>query len=456
MEDKEEEQWRLELNKFALRYHLMGAWVAVIFNVLFFVTDYINTPEHWLSFLYIRCIVSFIILITILLKKRINISVEILIFIPAILISIQNAYMWSLMDAEHLQAHTLAYIALFIGIGMLVLWKIRYSIALVIISFIANVFFFLTFSDLSIEEIMSRGGLLTLTVAIFSILLIQTRFRLTKSEIKARINLKKSNSELKEQRKVVSKKNEHIIQSIEYAKTIQDAILPNKAFIKEYLPNSFILFKPRDIVSGDFYWFGHYNGKTIIAAVDCTGHGVPGAFMSMIGNTLMNKVILDLKNTDPAKILGELKRSTIEALDQSGKGKNDSMDMAICVIDHENKKLEYAGAYNPLYFFKSGELQIFKADKMPIGLHVKESLDFTNHVVSYQEGDSFYIFSDGYVDQFGGSEGKKYTPRRLKPFLSSINHLSMSEQKELMDKEITKWMGNEKQIDDILFIGVQL
>ena len=449
MSNNKDELWLLEFNKIALKYHLIGAWVAVIFNVIFFVPDFINIPEHWVSFLYIRVTVSLIILFTILFRNSFKISVEVLMFILAILISSQNAYMWNIMDGEHLQTHTLAYTTLFIGIGMLVLWEIKYSIALVIISFIINVFFFISFSDLSVEEIMSRGGLLTFTVAIFSIILIQTRFRLTKNEIK-------SKSELKEQKKIVSKKNKHIIQSIEYAKTIQDAILPNSKFIKKYLPNSFILFKPRDIVSGDFYWFGHYQGKTIIAAVDCTGHGVPGAFMSMIGNTLMNKVILDLENTDPANILGELKKSIIDALDQNGKGKDESMDMAICIIDHVNKKLQYAGAYNPLFFFNSGKLQLFKGDRMPIGLYAKESVTFTNHTINYNTGDSFYIFSDGYEDQFGGPEGKKYTPRRLRTLLSSINHLPMSEQKELMEKELINWMGDEKQVDDILFIGFRL
>lgn len=450
--------WKQELKDTATKYHVIGCWVAVVFNILFFITDYINVVEFWKMFLVFRVSVSLITFIAIFIREPLKIPSEYIVFIPVFLISIQNAFMWSYMDLEHLQKHTLAYIALFIGVGMLVLWKIHFSVVLVFISIIANLIFFHLNSNLNIEEVMVGGGLLTASVAIFSILLIQTRYNLTKKEIISRLALKFTNIELANQKEIIEEKNKNITDSIQYAKTIQDAVLPSLDFIKKHLTDVFVFFKPRDIVSGDFYWFGRLHKKSIIAAVDCTGHGVPGAFMSMIGNTLINEVILDLRITTPADILFQMRAGVIKALKQGGESRSkDGMDMSLCVIDHANQKLEYAGAYNPLIQIRNGELIEFKGDRMPIGEHHKRSDKlFTNHTVHYEPGDLFYLFTDGFADQFGGKNDTKFGGRRLRELLKMVSKKPINAQNQAFEQIFDQWKGNERQWDDVLIIGFRV
>lgn len=350
-----EVEWEEALKRATIKYHIAGAWVAVIFNLIFGVTDYINVHHHFEVFFVFRLAVSSITAILLVLRKPLNISADFLIFVPVLLISIQNAFMWSLMDIEHLQKHTLAYIALFIGAGMLVLWKIYWSIIVVVLSIAANVFFFIQNSTLSTEEILVGGGLLTGTVMIFSIILIQTRYNLTKREIVTRLSLEESNKLLNEQKKIIESKNKDITSSIRYAKKIQEAILPSERSMKKHLPKSFVYYRPRDIVSGDFYWFKHADDISYIAAVDCTGHGVPGAFMSMIGNTILNKIVPEYR-TQPAEILDEMRREVINTMEQSEENASrDGMDIAFCAINHQTNVIEYAGQQNAyrLIFWKN-------------------------------------------------------------------------------------------------------
>ncbi|NQX97766.1 MAG: transporter substrate-binding domain-containing protein, partial [Flavobacteriales bacterium] len=281
-------------------------------------------------------------------------------------------------------------------------------------------------------------------------------------------------------RKVIEKKlkvkNKDVTDSITYAKRIQDAILPsNERFTRE-LSQTFILFKPKDIVSGDFYWLVTKGDKSWFAAVDCTGHGVPGAFMSIVGYNLLNKIVGEYGITEPSKILDELNKGVANMLkkdDDSAENVRDGMDIALCCFDKKSKVLEYAGAYNPLYIvskhsLKSGDkkelnpvytsekglnLYDVKANRFSIGNHVEETLSFTNHRIQLNSGDIVYLFSDGYVDQFGGEKGKKYRYKRFKEYLVSINDLSMEEQKLKLEAEFINWMGPHEQIDDVIVIG---
>ncbi len=446
--------WKAELDKTALKYHTIGSWVAILFNILFFVTDYINIHEFWKLFLTIRLVDSFIILLALLLQKKFKFSSEILVFVMALILSLQNAIMWSLMDAAHLQKHTMAYITLFIGAGMLVLWNIRYSFLLVALSVVANIITFSFYSKLTVEEILANGGLLTLSVAIFSILLINTRFNLTKKEIIARLLLEGSNDLLNKQKVVIEQKNKSITDSIHYAKRIQNAILPTEQYMKETMPEVFIYYRPRDIVSGDFYWYNHHNGKSFIAAVDCTGHGVPGAFMSMIGNTLLNKSVGEEDSVRPALILDEMKKEVIHSLQQGSNDSKDGMDIALCMVDHKNGILQYAGAFNPLYLVRNDELIIYKPNKMPVGIYPKmNEVTFVNHLIEIQKGDVFYIFSDGYADQFGGEDNRKFSSLRFRELLLSIHRLPMNEQRDALGLALDNWKRQFKQLDDILVIG---
>jgi len=268
------------------------------------------------------------------------------------------------------------------------------------------------------------------------------------------------NEEILGQKNEIEKQNDEITASIKYAKRIQTAALPAPRFLKENLPEHFILFKPKDIVSGDFYWAGKQGSKIIITAADCTGHGVPGAFMSMLGISYLNEIVNIEKVTEPGEILNRLRKSIISALKQQGTGaiqSKDGMDIALTVIDTEEGTVNFAGAYNPLFWIRNGELSVIKADKMPVAVYDRMD-DFSPQVHQFEKGDTFYMFSDGYADQFGGPRGKKFMTKKFKRLLVENSTKPMVNQKEILNNSIESWMkeGQEEQIDDIVVVGVRL
>ncbi len=277
-----------------------------------------------------------------------------------------------------------------------------------------------------------------------------TNFIAIDSDITA---LKRVETEIKQQHAVISEKNKHITDSINYAKRIQDAILPPLDVVKRMLPESFVLYKPKDIVSGDFYWMTEKDGKVFFAVVDCTGHGVPGAFVSIIGNNGLFRAVNEFGLTKPSEILDKLNELVDETFGQGNNTQiNDGMDIALCRFDRKTNMLEFAGANNPLYIISKGELSELKGDKQPIGAfdHRKK---FSNHAVTLKANDSVYIFSDGYADQFGGVKKKKFKYNQFKSMLLSINNTSMQAQKKILDDTIVNWMGELEQIDDICVVG---
>ncbi len=263
--------------------------------------------------------------------------------------------------------------------------------------------------------------------------------------------IKKAEEEIRMQR-------DEITDSILYAKRIQSAVLPPEELVAKNLSDYFILFKPRDIVSGDFYWMKKVDNYLIITVADCTGHGVPGAFMSMLGIALLNDIVRYKEITTASQALNELRNQLKAALRQSGKEgeAEDGIDMALCVIDFENMKMQFAGAMNPLYIIRNEKFTELKADKMPIGIYHTEKESFTNHNIDIQNGDIFYLFSDGFIDQFGGIENKRYTSKQFKNLLREIHNKPMPEQKAILHETLTNWMGNEEQIDDITVIGLKI
>jgi len=270
--------------------------------------------------------------------------------------------------------------------------------------------------------------------------------------------LEEQNDEIKQQRDQIYHQKQEIEDSIHYASRIQNAILPPKESIEKMLPEHFILFKPRDIVSGDFYWINRRGDKTVFTAADCTGHGVPGAFMSMLGTAFLNEVVGKNNELVASTILNDLRRNVVSSLHQTGKSgeSKDGMDIALCVFDHKNYSLQFSGAYNPLFLIRKGELIEYKADKMPIGIFHDKNDDFTHHEIQLEKGDTLYIFSDGYVDQFGGEKKRKFMKKRFKDMLLDIQDKSMQEQRAVLDETIENWKGDSEQIDDIIVMGVRV
>jgi len=234
-------------------------------------------------------------------------------------------------------------------------------------------------------------------------------------------------------------------------------MLPHDEIIDAMLPKHFILFNPRDIVSGDFYFFKPLGNKIVFVAADCTGHGVPGGFMSMLGISYLGEITSQLKEPSAAEIIDHLREKIKLTLGQTDEGstQKDGMDLAICIIDTDKKQIQYSGAYNPLYVIRKGELDIIKADRQPVAVYFKES-SFTNHIVDVKPGDKFYMFSDGYPDQIGGPKQRKFMTKNFKTLLLENHQLPMEDQKQILQKAIDEWKGDSMQIDDILVVGFEL
>ncbi|MGD1842689.1 MAG: GAF domain-containing SpoIIE family protein phosphatase [Thermonemataceae bacterium] len=263
------------------------------------------------------------------------------------------------------------------------------------------------------------------------------------------------------QSELLKKKNDNIVASINYASRIQKAMLPSVEDIQTALPHCFILYKPRDIVSGDFYWFAEQDEKIFIAAVDCTGHGVPGAFMSLIGATILNQIINLRKIYEADQILLELHKGVQRALKQDENKTRDGMDLALCIIDKRLRILKFAGAKNPLIYIQDGHLRELKGTNKPIGGFWRAlNKDFEKSFVNLGQDTTLYLFSDGFQDQFGGAEGRKFMKRRLKSLLIDIHQEPMEKQRKVLEKAINDWMSFNgktfKQIDDIMMIGVKI
>jgi serine phosphatase RsbU (regulator of sigma subunit) len=256
----------------------------------------------------------------------------------------------------------------------------------------------------------------------------------------------------------IEAQNKEITCSIEYASRIQHALLPLVEDLKKLLPSYFILSKPRDIVSGDFYWLANKDDKVIIAVADCTGHGVPGAFMSILGVSFLNEIVNKAVTIRANEILNQLSGQVIKSLHQTGKNNEtrDGMEMAICAIDFNKKKLQYSGAFRPLYLIRDSELKEFKGDNMPVGIYEQEDQSFSNKEILFEKNDMIYLFTDGYADQMGGADRKTFKSENLKKLLIDIQTLPMHEQKKALEKKFEQWRGEIDQVDDILIVGIRM
>lgn len=316
--------------------------------------------------------------------------------------------------------------------------------------------------DQHFEEFISNAQKKMYTKAIVAIILIVLVSSLLLRFLRLLLrNDRLAREQLAHSKQLIENKNKNIVSSIQYAKRIQDAMLPPIDRVKKQLPNFNVFFKPRDIVSGDFYWFAETDDKIYIAAADCTGHGVPGAFLSLLGNSKLNEIIASGTFSSPCQILCELDKKIKKSLNQESVDANqktqDGMDIALCSISKDKKVLEFAGAYRPLVYIRNNKIGEIKANKFPIGgtQVVTGGKDFTKHQINIEAGDTFYLFSDGFPDQFGGEKGKKYMLKNFKQLLLKISDESWEEFSDLFMEEYEHWVGERKQLDDILVIGIK-
>ena len=263
--------------------------------------------------------------------------------------------------------------------------------------------------------------------------------------------------EVERQSRKVVELYKNVTDSIRYAKRLQESILPPDRRIKELLPNSFVYYRPKDIVSGDFYWIEKVEEKVIFAAVDCTGHGVPGAFMSLIGHNGLNQAVKERGRSRPSEVLKDLNKIAFDALhkDREQYLVRDGMDMALCALDPRKRILEYAGANCPLYIVRKGEMLHYPPDKNAIGSLDLNGKSFTDHRIQLEPEDMVYIFSDGYADQFGGERGKKFLYRRFRELLLEISQEPVEKQRALLQESFNRWRGAHEQVDDILVMGMR-
>jgi serine phosphatase RsbU (regulator of sigma subunit) len=294
----------------------------------------------------------------------------------------------------------------------------------------------------------------------------------TVRERTAEISLQKD--EISLQKLIVEEKHREISDSINYAKRIQSALLTSQEYWDTLSAENFVIWRPKDVVSGDFHWAyqlnigsQHLQSSQEIAvwcAADCTGHGVPGAFMSMLGMSFLNEIVIENVNLKPADILNKLRKKITNALEHGGRGQieqKDGMDMALCVWNKKTNILEYAGANNPVWIIRAikdtraHEIIELKANRMPVGYHTEERA-FTEQKFQLQKGDAIYVFTDGFVDQFGGPDGKKYKTKKFKELLLSLQHLNMKDQALMINKEFNEWRGQNEQIDDLCLIGIKV
>jgi serine phosphatase RsbU (regulator of sigma subunit) len=283
---------------------------------------------------------------------------------------------------------------------------------------------------------------------------LQKKAAVEKSEQETEIHRLK-NVELKHAYEEIAEKNKEILDSISYAKRLQQAILPSQEMVDTYLPHNFILYKPKDIVAGDFYWAEHIEDKFYIAAADSTGHGVPGALVSVVCSNALNRAVKEFHETIPGKILDKARELVIETFEKSNSDVKDGMDISLLCIDKENERAYWTGANNPLWYFQNNTLIEITADKQPIG-KTENPQAFTTHAIDIKDETIFYLFTDGLADQFGGPKGKKFKYKQFSEILQGLHTSKLQEQESVIEKAFEEWKGELEQVDDVCVIGIKI
>ncbi len=309
------------------------------------------------------------------------------------------------------------------------------------------------------KTIWQLTGAIGLTL--FTLILLLFVYRNAKNQRKLNLALSEKNDEINKQKLIIEEKNTELTDSITYAKRIQSAILPSRSEINHLFSQNFVLYLPKDIVAGDFYWMEKLNDRVLIAVADCTGHGVPGAMVSVVCNNALNRAVRELRLSKPSDILDKTRDMIVAEFQKSGKDVKDGMDISLLSVRLQpingQRIAEYAGANNPLYIARQGEPELLeiKADKQPVGLF-DHPLPFTNTELKLQEGDTLYLASDGFADQFGGEKKKKYKTSTFRLFLRGLSEKDMHFQLDELHKELITWRGSLEQLDDICIVGLRV
>ncbi len=491
--------WKEEYKRIGSIYARWGALLVIFLFPLSIIPE-ISMEKPNLQVWYVfRLGPSIIVGIVFLLHQKYKLSHELLFEIIAFCLFTSAAYMVECGDWLN---YIISMVTVFITSAVLVVLRPFYFvinfIAVLIIQVAVNMFF----CDMTVADYFLLKGvnvLLVVGIACFSISAF--RYYIIKNNFMHRNALQKAHFELQErnqsllkvqkdlrfksdqiteqneelmvqkeeiltqrdamqsQKEFIEKQNRDIIASIRYAKTIQHAMLPSKESLKKILPHSFVYYNPRDIVSGDFYWLAEINGKTVIAVVDCTGHGVPGGFMSLVGENMLNQIVKQKGITNPAEILNRLHIGINESLQQAENDNQDGMDAAVVVLAKQTGMMEFSGAKNPLLIVNaSKEASEIKGDKCSIGgnnQYIKK-VEFNNHQIPFEKGSSYYLFSDGFADQFGGERDRKFMTTNFKKLLADISDHTMDDQKFLLEKRFEEWKRGYPQTDDVMVLGFKI
>jgi serine phosphatase RsbU (regulator of sigma subunit) len=493
------EAWKEEYSRIG---HVYARWGALLVIFLFPLSTIPELPVEksniniWYAFRYGP---SVIVGIVFLLHQKFKFNHELLFEIIAFCLFTSAAYM---VDCSDWMTYMISMITVFITSAVLVILRPFYFVINFFVVFLIQILVHSFYCDAGIlDYFLMKGVNILIVVGIAAFSMASFRYYIMKNNFMHRVALQEAHFELQErnqslikaqkdlrfksdqvseqneelkmqkeeilsqrdamqsQKEFIEKQNRDIIGSIRYAQRIQSAMLPTDSFIKNMLPDSFVLFYPRDIVSGDFYWAAEVEGKKIIAAIDCTGHGVPGAFMSLVGDTNMNQIVLQEGVMNPAEILNKLHDGVNSYLKQSENENQDGMDAAIIIIDEKNKTIQFAGAKNPLVIIDENQkIEVVRGDNMSIGgkRRIEIESGFNTHSIEYNSQHTYYIFSDGYQDQFGGPNDKKFMVRKLRALLKEVSVRDMNDQHFLLKKRFEDWKAGYSQTDDVLLIGFRV
>jgi serine phosphatase RsbU (regulator of sigma subunit) len=457
--------WMTEYARLGNQYAQLAAWLIIFTYPFGIIADIQFIPEHKLyTYLLIQLFPSFVILLTLIIRRFYYFEHEYLVLMMAFSIFTSATHR---VEGQSIIYYIINNGLCFVGSASLMIVRRLYPIIIVIFVILVNILVQIFIYQEDLIKYLSRdGGLVILVLGLVFLFVANFRYQILRSNFINSLRLTQSyrlleskSRQIEEQNEIIQQKNEDITASINYAERIQKAILPSLDYIRTLLPECFIFFKPRDIVSGDFYWFGKVKESIVITAVDCTGHGVPGALMSMIGNQLLNQIILEKEISKADVVLNELQIELRRSLKRQGANIQDGMDIALLIIHPSEKKMEYSGAKNPLVYIQNQELNIIKADLFSIGSNSQDEAEYTfqGHTIDISIPTTCYLYSDGFQDQFGGSKGKKFMTTQFRELLHTIHQESIENQEKILENTLNHWMQpNYRQVDDVLVIGLNL